>query len=137
MAGTGNEGAVYLFSGTGLQWSQYAKLYASDGHSEECFGCSLSMFQNIITVGAYYVAKAYLFSFNYSHPDSDWTQLAILTGDAMSDLGDSLSIYENRLAAGAPLEDPLNQGQTGEQLSISSLFHIHYLLVEKCVCLLV
>jgi hypothetical protein len=113
LSGT-DEGAVYLFSGGGSQWSQYAKLFASDGQATECFGCTVSIFQNTIAVGAYYVSKAYVFSFNYSHPDSDWTQQAILTTDAMSDLGDSLSVYGNMLAAGAPLDVPSGQEQTGK-----------------------
>ena len=47
-------GSAYVFSydSDNSQWTQVAKLVASDGTSEDQFGWSISIYNNIIAVGA-------------------------------------------------------------------------------------
>ena len=50
-------GSAYVFSYNSInsQWTQVAKLVASDGASGDAFGQSVSIYNNIITMGAYRV----------------------------------------------------------------------------------
>ena len=49
-------GSAYVFQsldGSGNQWTQVAKLLASDGATYDLFGYSISIYNNLIAVGAY------------------------------------------------------------------------------------
>jgi len=50
--GSNNQGAAYVFTGSGSGWSQTAELTASDGAAHDGFGYSVSISSNTIVVGA-------------------------------------------------------------------------------------
>lgn len=47
-----NSGSVYVFTRTGTTWTQQAKLIASDGATQDCFGHSVSLNSNTALIGA-------------------------------------------------------------------------------------
>jgi len=48
-----NTGVAYVFTRTGALWTQQQKLFATDGASNDRFGISVSVKDNLIVVGAY------------------------------------------------------------------------------------
>ncbi|ETR73230.1 MAG: hypothetical protein OMM_07079 [Candidatus Magnetoglobus multicellularis str. Araruama] len=69
-------GAAYIFVYNGTSWQQQAKLTAEDGQAGDNFGCSVSIYDNDIIVGAMNngAGAAYIFSFN----NDEWLQKNIL-----------------------------------------------------------
>jgi hypothetical protein len=52
-----DEGSAYVFQSSdrsGNKWTQVAQLLASDGAEYDNFGWSISIYNNLIAVGAYY-----------------------------------------------------------------------------------
>ena len=110
------KGSVYLFSGSGTNWTQQTKLTASDAASDDFFGSSVAFSNNgLLAIGAYgddvtVTGSVYLFSGS----GTNWTQQTKLTAsDAASDdyFGTSVAFSNNGLLAiGAYGVDP---GTTG------------------------
>lgn len=50
--GVVNQGAAYVFMGSGSNWTEHAKLSAADGAAEDRFGASVALDQNSALVGA-------------------------------------------------------------------------------------
>ncbi|MFC2084703.1 FG-GAP repeat protein, partial [Bacteroidota bacterium] len=66
-----SSGSAYIFSNDGTNWSEEAKLIASDAASRDYFGCSVSIKGNRVIIGAEEnddaggsSGSAYIFSFN-------------------------------------------------------------------------
>ena len=51
-AGSSNAGAAYIFNRSGTNWTQQAKLIASDAQDTDWFGCSVSISDRFAFVGA-------------------------------------------------------------------------------------
>ncbi len=110
-APAGESGAAYIFYRSGTNWTQQAKITASDAHFNDYFGCSVSISGDYAIVGAYYKeidgsypGAAYIFY----RSGTDWTQQAKITAsDAQeSDLfGMSVSISGDYAIVGAYGED--------------------------------
>jgi hypothetical protein len=74
-------GSAYIFRHDGSDWVQEAKLVASDGAPNNCFGMTVAAWANTVVIGAVGIegypgafAKAYVFRF----VDSAWIEEAIL-----------------------------------------------------------
>ena len=106
--GDGNgTGSVYLFSGSGTNWTQQTKLTASDADTSDYFGYSLAFSNNgILAVGAFgddvtgsdNKGSVYLFSGS----GTNWTEIKKLTAsDAASNdrFGRSVAFSNNGLLA--------------------------------------
>jgi|GEM_PF-1409875 len=122
--GKAGQGAVYIFDKTGSNWSQTAKLTASDGVAGALMGLSVSISSDgaIVLTGAPLAAvgpnanqgAAYIFT----RTGSSWSQTAKLTasdGAAGDSFGDSVSISADGttalVGAGyATIGGRLNQG---------------------------
>ena len=52
-SGTGNSGSAYVFTRTGVTWTQQAQLTASDATLDNEFGISVAIDVETIVVGAY------------------------------------------------------------------------------------
>ena len=52
VGGNSDQGAAYVFTEPGSGWTQTAKLTASDGAANDCFGYSVSISGNTVVVGA-------------------------------------------------------------------------------------
>jgi hypothetical protein len=70
------KGAAYIFNRDGVNWTQQAKLTASDGEEIDCFGISVSIDGDYAIVGAYITGSAYIFKRN----GIAWIEEAKMTG---------------------------------------------------------
>ena len=113
--GHNSQGAAYVFTGSGLSWSEVAKLTASDGAADNYFGVSVATNGNTVVVGtdesnSIYGGAAYIFT----EPASGWasmTQTAEITQGAIAavdfNFGDSVAISGNTVVVGAPDDSAL------------------------------
>jgi len=104
-----DQGAVYVFARVGGTWIQQARLVAGDGATEDYFGGSVSISNNLLAVGAPQrdvggkkdQGMVYLFS----RTGATWTPGVKLTADDGGEryyLGHSVSLSDFTLIAGAP-----------------------------------
>ena len=105
-------GAAYVFTTTGVAWTEQAKLVASDRVSGDNFGKSVSIYDNTAIVGAPDASGgAYIFT----RSGSTWTQqqkLASPVNDVIL-FGDSVSIYGDTAIVGATYDDNDAGSQAG------------------------
>lgn len=85
-----NQGSAYVFVRSGINWTQQAKLTASDGTANDLFGCSVSICGDYCIVGARNddFGSAYVFI----RSGTSWTQQVRLTASDGS-LGDNFGVY--------------------------------------------
>ena len=117
-------GSAYVFHRDGENWTQQAKLTAADGQANDFFGCSVSIDNDYIIVGATgdddngdRSGSAYIF-----HRDGEnWTQQAKLTasdGASLDFFGRAVSINCNYAIVGAPFDD-----DDGSESGSGYIFH--------------
>ncbi len=104
-------GAAYVFVRSGTTWSQQQKLTADDAAADDEFGRSVSISLDTVVVGAPYddddgaqSGAAYVFL----RSGTAWSQQQKLTAaDAAAGdtFGTAVSIYGEKIVAGAPLDD--------------------------------
>jgi len=89
------QGAAYVFDGSGATWKQVAEVTASDGAADDCFGWAVGLAGKTVLVGAEKtngdIGAAYVFTQKGSH----WPQKAELTsGDGLAgdEFGYSVSL---------------------------------------------
>jgi uncharacterized protein (TIGR03437 family) len=99
-----SQGAAYVFTQSGANWTQLAELIASDGAAGDYFGRSVSLSADTAVIGAPYRnggrGAAYVFVRN----GSTWTQQAELTasdGAAAASFGYSVSVSGDTVMVGA------------------------------------
>jgi hypothetical protein len=100
-----------VFTRSGTIWTEQAKLLASDGESDDYFGRSVSLNEDIILIGAKGddtngedSGSAYVFT----RLGTNWTEQAKLLasdGDPGDLFGVSVSILEDKILIGAPGDD--------------------------------
>jgi len=102
------KGAAYVYTAIGTTWAQQAKLTASDGASNDQFGCAVSLVGDTALIGAYgddaYTGSAYVFT----RTGPSWTQQAKLTapnGSANDAFGSPVSLSGDTALIGATGED--------------------------------
>ena len=105
-----SSGSAYVFEKSGGAWSQVAKLTPSDGAAGDEFGCSVSIYEDVIVVGAWKhdgpetdSGAAYVFK----KSGGAWTQTVKLTADTLDQFdgdyfGISVDISGEIIAVGAP-----------------------------------
>jgi len=111
-------GSAYIFQFDGENWTEQAKLTASDGEANDRFGSSASISGDTVVVGARYdddngdcSGSAYIFQFE----DGEWIQQAKLSasdGEADDTFGESVSISGDTVVIGA-LGDDDHGGASG------------------------
>ncbi|PHP65408.1 hypothetical protein CSC94_18785 [Zhengella mangrovi] len=102
-----DEGSAYVFVRDGTNWSQQAKLRASDAATEDQFGISVAISDDTVVVGAwadgdggYRSGSAYVFARNVT----TWSQQTKLVASDAAELdqfGWSVGISGDRLVVGA------------------------------------
>lgn len=100
-------GAAYVFVGSGSNWTQQARLTASDGRGQDFFGAAVDVSVDIVVVGAKfdtagkpYSGSAYVFA----RTGASWTEQAkLLASDAHPDdeLGTSVAVQGDTAVVGA------------------------------------
>ena len=111
------KGSAYVFRYiVGVGWQQVAKLTASDGLADDRFGCSVSIIQDYVVVGAFFddshAGSTYIFKFDRTN----WVQEAKLVASDREPediFGISVSIDENNVVVGARLDDNENGEDAG------------------------
>ena len=126
-------GAAYVFTRTGINWSQQAYLKASNTGASDSFGDSLAISGDMLVVGAYYESSsatgvngdpdnnsasqsgaAYLFT----RTGTTWSQQSYIKAsntEAVDWFGFSVALSGTTLVAGAPAEDSNAIGVNGNQ----------------------
>jgi hypothetical protein len=106
--GNADQGAAYVFTRSGGNWTQTAKLTAADGADHDFFGRSVALSGNTAVVGAPYadVGEGYdqgaVYVFTLS--GGNWTQTAKLSASnaaAENEFGYSVAIAANIILVGA------------------------------------
>ena len=112
--GNVHQGAAYVFTRSGVNWSQQAKLTAADGAATDDFGFAVSLSGTTAIVGALSddvgtnenQGSAYVFV--RSPFAAIWSQQAKLTfseGAGQGDFGQAVSIAGNTAVVGLPDDD--------------------------------
>jgi len=101
------EGAAYVYQCNDANWTEQAKLVADDAAYGDYFGCSVSISDNVVVIGAFAdddngstSGSAYVFRYN----GTDWVQEAKLLADdgAMNDeFGISVAVCGDIAVVGA------------------------------------
>jgi hypothetical protein len=104
-------GSAYIFKWNGTSWVEQAKLLASDGAADDCFGCSVSVSGDAAIVGAHYdddngsdSGSVYIFKFDGTNWLEQVKRIAS-DGAADDDFGNSVSISGYVAIVGAHLDD--------------------------------
>lgn len=126
-------GAVHIFSVNGQEWDYESYIKASNADTGDNFGCSVSVFDDSLVVGALYESSN---SKGVSGNESDnslmrsgatyvfvregggWRQEAYLKAsnpDREDQFGASVSLFQNTLVVGAPYEDGRSTGANGNE----------------------
>jgi len=132
-----DSGAAYVFTRTGVVWSQQAYLKASNPDESDRFGRALSLSDDTLVVGAPYESSfssvvngnqndnsAYSSGavYVFSRTVDVWSQQEYIkpsntgTGDLF---GHAVSLAGDMLVVGAPLEDSSSTGVNGSQVDIA------------------
>ena len=107
-----DSGSAYVFTRVETNWTQQAKLTASDGAANDHFGVSVAIADDTIVVGAYQhdtdngedSGSAYVFT----HTGATWTEQAKLTATDGADsdwFGVSVAIVGDTIGVGAYYDD--------------------------------
>lgn len=106
-----NQGSAYVFTRSGTNWSQQAKLTASDGAAFDAFGNAAALFDDTVLIGASQhdvdfaeQGSAYVFV----RSGTSWSQQARLTSSdgAQGDFfGESVALSADTAIVGASLDD--------------------------------
>ncbi|HOP46388.1 MAG TPA: IPTL-CTERM sorting domain-containing protein [Desulfobacteraceae bacterium] len=103
-----SSGSAYIFKRDGSEWTEQAKITASDAASSDNFGYSVSLSGNYAVVGAYrddsWAGSAYIFK----RDGSVWTEQTKLTAsdaEQYDNFGYSVSISGGYAVIGAPYND--------------------------------
>ena len=104
-------GSAYIFKKEGSNWSQQAKLLASDASAQSQFGNSVSISGDYVVIGAYtssdnglYSGSAYIFK----RDGTNWNQEAkLLPSDGVTYdyFGSSVSVSGDYVVIGTPFDD--------------------------------
>ena len=111
-----NSGSAYIFTRTGTDWSQQAKITPNDGAEADLFGISVSVSGDTVIVGSYQdddngagSGSAYIFT----RTGTDWSQQAKITPNdgAEADLfGISVSVSGDTVIVGSYQDDDNGAG---------------------------
>jgi hypothetical protein len=122
--GHADQGAAYIYFRSGSGWAEQAKITASNGKANDYFGWSVAIDNYHVVVGAPFRdvpqnAPFYPPPYNndqgtvyvYKRTGSSWSQQSILVidnGNAGDRFGNSVSVSDSNLVAGAPYADYLS-----------------------------
>ncbi len=109
-------GAVHIFSKDGSgNWVHVQKIVASDGNSQAYFGCSVSIDNGLIAVGAYGdnggTGATYIFKEDGSGNWSEIQKITASTPSSEANYGWNCKIENNRLVVSAPHPYGFQEGE--------------------------
>lgn len=98
------QGAAYVFTGSGSTWTQKAELTASDGGPNDCFGWAVGLSGNTVLVGAEQTNNDSGAAYVFKEVGSKWRQRTELTpgdGGSTDEFGYSASLSGRTAVIGA------------------------------------
>jgi len=98
------QGAAYVFNGSGAQWTQVAELKASDGGPNDCFGWAIGLSGKTALVGAEQTFNDSGAAYVFMEKGAKWTQQHELTptdGGSTDKFGYSVSLSGTTAIVGA------------------------------------
>jgi hypothetical protein len=98
------QGAAYVFTGSGSTWTQKAELTASDGGPDDCFGWAVGLVGNKVLVGAEQTNNDSGAAYVFKPVGSKWRQRTELTandGGSNDEFGYSASVSGQTAVIGA------------------------------------
>jgi len=120
-----DSGAVYVYTRSGVAWSQQAYIKASNAESTDWFGASIALSGNLLAVGSYFedsngrgvgnnsskannsaVNSGAVYSFTRS--GVDWSQQAYIkasNSETRDQFGHGVTVSNDSVAVGASMED--------------------------------
>ncbi len=110
-------GAVYVFQGSGTNWTQVARLTASDGRNGDLLGFSLDLYEETIAAGAYGKAQKTGAVYVFRKPATGWRDanedviLVAQDHSAGDQFGYGLAIDGEHILVGADRDD--DSGEDG------------------------
>jgi len=128
-----DSGAVYVLSRSGTTWTQQAYIKASNTEEEDNFGCAVSLYGDLLAVGAYMEdgaatgidgdqidnsANASGAVYVFSRSGTTWLQQAYVkesNNDTGDFFGNYLSLYDRSLAVAGLHERSAATGVNGDQ----------------------
>lgn len=120
VGGNSDQGAAYVFTGSGPAWVQQARLLATDGGERDRFGAAVALVDGIAMVGAagdtVGGAASRGSAYMYTRVGAAWTQQArLLAADGAADdtFGSVLAISGDSLLVGAPGDDLVANANQG------------------------
>ena len=99
-----DSGSVYIYTRSGIVWTEQAKLTASDGDAGDLFGVGVDISGDTIAVGARGGESAYV----YVYSGTIWNEQAILTASdaaANDEFGIKVAISGDTIVVGARYDD--------------------------------
>jgi hypothetical protein len=108
-----NRGSAYIFVRSGTNWSQQAKLLASDGEAGDFFGSSVAISGNTVVIGAHADDNSYAnqgSAYVFVRSGTTWSEKQKLTAPGgfaglNSWFGYSVAIDSDKIVIGAPGDD--------------------------------
>ena len=103
-----NSGSAYVFKFDGANWTQQAKLTASDGAADDRFGNKVAIAEHFIVVGAYRETNKTGAAYVFERDNQTWSEVAKLTpndGQTGDEFGRAVAISDDHIAIGSYLDD--------------------------------
>jgi len=98
----GAKGAAYVFQKVSGNWTQTAKLIASNAAANDKFGTAVSLSGDTVVIGAPGKATGAGAVYVFKRTDSTWDQAHNWNGSSSSDFGSAVCISGNYIFVGAP-----------------------------------
>jgi hypothetical protein len=98
------QGAAYVFTGSGATWKQVGELTASDGGPNDCFGWAVGLSGKTVLVGAEQTNDGSGAAYVFKKPGGRWRQSSELTvndGGSTDEFGYSASLSGTTAVVGA------------------------------------
>jgi hypothetical protein len=98
------QGAAYVFTGSGATWKQVGELTASDGGPDDCFGWAVGLSGKTVLVGAEQTHGDSGAAYVFKKPGGRWHQISELTandGGSTDEFGYSASLSGTTAVVGA------------------------------------
>ncbi len=106
--GATDSGSAYVFYRSGTNWTQQAKLTASDAAASDELGVSVAIQGDIVVIGSYQPGGADGAAYVFERSDSTWSQQAKLTASdsfVNDKFGISVAIHGDYIMVGSRLDD--------------------------------
>ena len=115
-------GAAYIYRRSGDNWTQEAKLTASDGQSGDNFGYSSAISGNYALIGAWNALSSQGAAYIFEYQDGSWVEAAKLVADDGA-AGDQFGSWFLDIEGDYAVVGALNDDDLGTNVGSAYIFH--------------